>query len=127
MKVHEHGLQSRERSRVYPSKPTCAAGQNAESVRWRDCYAAAMLLGTGMVFSILTFCVEKLIKFKLTAELREKIRRSNCVSMSKLIDGMNDGTNNETSNGTNNETSNGTNNEANVEAETETNAESLNY
>lgn len=85
MKVREHGLQVRERSRVYPSKPTCAGGQNADSVRWRDCYSAALILGVGSFVSIITFCVEKLVKAKLGDELRERIRRSNCISMSKLL------------------------------------------
>lgn len=78
MKVREHGMQTRERSRVYPSKPTCASGQNFGSVRWRDCNAAVWILGCGVFISFITFGLEATVKSKLTAELRSKIKQSNC-------------------------------------------------
>lgn len=74
-KIREHGLQVREPARVYPSKPTCASGQNFGSVRWRDCSAAVWLFGCGIVASIITFCIEILVQFKLTPELRERLKQ----------------------------------------------------
>lgn len=75
LKIREHGLQQRERSRVYPNKPSCASGQNFGSVRWRDCYAAVLILGCGIIISISTFSVEAIVKFQLKAGLRERIRQ----------------------------------------------------
>lgn len=86
MKIREHGLQQRERSRVYPDKPTCASGGNFGSVRWIDCYASVMILGCGGILSLITFGVEIVVKSKLTGTFRNKIRRLNCLS--SLINGV---------------------------------------
>lgn len=79
MKIREHGLQIRERSRIYPNKPTCNGGQNFGSVRWRDCYAAVLILGCGLVMSIVTFCVEALLKCKLDPNIRRKMDKLSCL------------------------------------------------
>lgn len=78
LKIREHGLQMRERSRIYPNKPICSVGQNFGSVRWQDCYAAVLILGCGLFISIFTFSVETLLKFKLNANIRKQLVKLNC-------------------------------------------------
>lgn len=69
MKIREHGIQARERSRVYTQKPKCSLGnQNFESVRMSDCYAAFMVLVYGFAASFGIFLIENLVK------LNEKCR-----------------------------------------------------
>lgn len=62
MKIREHGIQSREKSRVYKSKPKCDSdGKNFGSVRLIDCYVALLILLYGFIAAIFIFCVEKFI------------------------------------------------------------------
>lgn len=53
MKIREHGIQQRERKRVYMERPKCTSnGQNFESVRLSDCFAAYLVLFYGLGASI---------------------------------------------------------------------------
>lgn len=66
MRIREHGIQARERSRVYRSKPKCESdGKNFGSVRLVDCYAALFILVYGFVASVLIFGIEKFLKLKI--------------------------------------------------------------
>lgn len=63
MKIREHGIQIRERSRVYTKRPTCDSnGKNFGSVRLMDCYAAVLIFAYGCVASFLIFCIENIIR-----------------------------------------------------------------
>lgn len=67
MKIREHGIQTRERARIYKMRPKCDSdGKNFGSVRLIDCYAALLILVYGFVASFAIFCVEKFIKSKLS-------------------------------------------------------------
>lgn len=53
-KMREHGLQARVQSQIYTKRPLCHShGQNFESVRIIDCYAALLILAYGFAASIL--------------------------------------------------------------------------
>lgn len=68
MKIREHGIQSRERPRIYAMRPKCTSdGKNFGSVRLIDCHAAMFILLYGFMASFLIFSVEKFIKSKLKA------------------------------------------------------------
>lgn len=71
MKIREHGLQQRERGRVYPGRPKCEGGQNFGSVRWQDCSAAVMILVCGLIISIVTFSVESLTNLLIKARAKK--------------------------------------------------------
>ena len=75
MKIREHGIQSRERTRIYKTKPKCNSdGKNFGSVRLIDCRAALFMLLYGFIASFLIFCVEKSIKSKLN-EICSRIQK----------------------------------------------------
>lgn len=75
MKIREHGIQSRERTRIYKERPKCNSdGKNFGSVRLNDCRAALYMLLYGFIASFFIFCVEKSIKFKLN-EMCTRFRR----------------------------------------------------
>lgn len=77
MKIREHGIQTRERSRIYKMRPKCDSdGKNFGSVRLTDCYAAFLILVYGFAVSFLTFCMEKLLKSKLNRICPTKLK--NC-------------------------------------------------
>lgn len=66
MKVREHGIQSRERTRIYKTRPKCNSdGKNFGSVRLIDCHAAMYILIYGFIASSLIFCMETFMKSKL--------------------------------------------------------------
>lgn len=66
MKLREHGIQSRERARIYKVRPKCNSdGKNFGSVRLIDCRATLFILGYGFIASFIIFCAEKCIKSKL--------------------------------------------------------------
>lgn len=65
MKIREHGIQTRERSRVYRNRPKCNSnGKSFGSVRLIDCYAAFLILVYGLFVSSFVFCGEILLKLK---------------------------------------------------------------
>lgn len=62
--MRENGLQARVQSQVYRKRPQCDAhGQNFESVRLIDCYAALLVLAYGFIASILLLVCE-IVLFK---------------------------------------------------------------
>lgn len=66
MKIREHGIQSRERARVYRSKPKCTSdGKNFGSVRLIDCYAAILIFVYGFFAALFVFGAEMFMKYKL--------------------------------------------------------------
>lgn len=66
MKIREHGIQSRERARVYVNKPQCGSdGKSFGSVRLLDCYAALLIFVYGLGASFLIFCLEKCFEAKI--------------------------------------------------------------
>lgn len=68
MKIREHGIQAREKTRIYKKRPTCNSdGKNFGSVRLIDCHAAMYILLYGYMASLLIFCLEKFINSKLNA------------------------------------------------------------
>lgn len=73
MKIREHGIQARERGRIYSSKPTCASGQNFGSVRLIDCYASLLILGCGFIISAIIYCIETVVNSKLTKILLKNV------------------------------------------------------
>lgn len=76
MKVREHGIQSREKTRIHKMRPKCNSdGKNFGSVRLIDCHAALFILLYGFMASFLFFCVEKSIKSKLNAIVCSQIKR----------------------------------------------------
>lgn len=75
MKIREHGIQSRERLRIYKMRPKCdSEGKNFGSVRLIDCYAALLILVYGFFISLFTFCVEKMLKSKLNHICASKLK-----------------------------------------------------
>lgn len=71
LRIREHGIQLREKSRVMISKPKCDSdGKNFGSVRLIDCYAALMVLVYGFCASLLTFGAELLAVAKLNKMCR---------------------------------------------------------
>lgn len=75
MKIREHGIQSRERKRIYKARPKCTSdGKNFGSVRLNDCHAALYMLLYGFIASLLIFCVEKFIRTKLN-EICTRVQR----------------------------------------------------
>lgn len=73
MKVREHGIQLRERARVYTDRPKCNAdGKNFDSVRLIDCYAAFVLFGYGAGASILLLVVEYAVAKAQNAQRKRK-------------------------------------------------------
>lgn len=76
MKIREHGIQSRERKRIYKTRPKCNSdGKNFGSVRLIDCHAAMYILLYGFMASFLIFCAEKSIKYKLNAIVCSQVKR----------------------------------------------------
>lgn len=74
MKIREHGIQSREKSRVYTSRPKCNSdGKNFGSVRLIDCYAVLFILIYGFIASIIIFGIEIAIKSKLRKLYTQKM------------------------------------------------------
>lgn len=74
MKIREHGIQARERTRIYKQRPKCnSGGQNFGSVRLNDCRAALYILVYGLIASLTVFWVEKFIKTKLI-EIYDRIQ-----------------------------------------------------
>lgn len=66
MKLREHGIQDRERLRLYKSRPTCdPVGKNFGSVRLKDCIAAFLIFGYGLLGSFIMLCIEKLAQIKV--------------------------------------------------------------
>lgn len=75
MKIREHGIQSRERLRIYKMRPKCDSdGKNFGSVRVIDCYAAFLILVYGFLISLFIFCVEKMLKSKLNNFCASKLK-----------------------------------------------------
>lgn len=75
MKIREHGIQSRERSRIYKMRPKCDSdGKNFGSVRLIDCYAALLILVYGFLISLLVFGVEKFFKSKFNNICATKLK-----------------------------------------------------
>lgn len=78
MKIREHGIQLRERGRIYTNKPKCSAtGQNFGSVRLIDCYASLLILACGFIISVIIFCIEKVVSLKFTQRLIQTFSDSN--------------------------------------------------
>lgn len=79
LKIREHGIQSRERSRVYTKRPICDSdGKSFGSVRLFDCYAAFLILVYGFAVAFLMFCLEKnLLKWKLHKMCIKKMQSCN--------------------------------------------------
>lgn len=76
MKIREHGIQSRERTRIYKKRPKCDSdGKNFGSVRLIDCHAALFILLYGFMASFLMFCIEKFVKSKLNAIVCSQMKR----------------------------------------------------
>lgn len=66
MKIREHGIQSRERSRVYRSQPKCDSnGKNFGSVRLVDCKPVFLILAYGFLASSMIFGAEKFVQSKI--------------------------------------------------------------
>lgn len=66
MKLREHGIQDRERLRLYRIRPNCdPVGKNFGSVRLNDCYAAILILGYGFFGSVMMLCIERLAQIKV--------------------------------------------------------------
>lgn len=66
MKIREHGIQLREKSRAYKSRPKCNSdGKNFGSVRLMDCYAAVFILLYGFIASIIIAGIEISISSKM--------------------------------------------------------------
>lgn len=64
-KIREHGIQGREKSRIYTDKPVCSSNtQNFGSVRLIDCYAAFLILCYGIAVSFTILFVENFYKRK---------------------------------------------------------------
>lgn len=64
-RIREHGLQSREVSKIYTKRPKCSShGQNFGSVRFTDCMFAAIVLGYGFLLSFIMLLVEKCLSWK---------------------------------------------------------------
>lgn len=75
MKIREHGIQSRERSRIYKSRPKCDSdGKNFGSVRLIDCYAAILILVYGFFAALLIFFVEIFTKAKMVKMCARKLQ-----------------------------------------------------
>ncbi|XP_055295192.1 uncharacterized protein LOC129564964 [Sitodiplosis mosellana] len=75
-KIREHGIQSRERARVYPNRPTCASdGQNFGSVRLTDCFPVLLIFVYGFLTSFLLFCIETFFGAKLFVDCPAKIKQ----------------------------------------------------
>lgn len=76
MKIREHGIQTRERSRIYKMRPKCDSdGKNFGSVRLIDCHAAFLVLVYGFAISFVTFCVEKFLESKLSKICPTKLEK----------------------------------------------------
>lgn len=74
MKIREHGIQLRQRSRFYVQRPKCDSdGKNFGSVRLMDCYAALLILVYGFAISIFIFCIEKILKSKFNKICASKL------------------------------------------------------
>lgn len=66
MKIREHGIEHREKSRVFRSRPKCDSdGKNFGSVRLIDCYAAILVLVYGLFASFVMFCAENISKINM--------------------------------------------------------------
>ncbi|XP_031617482.1 glutamate receptor 3-like [Contarinia nasturtii] len=75
MKIREHGIQLRERARVYRNKPKCDSnGKNFGSVRLIDCKAVFLILAYGFLASIVIFCAEKFFQSKLNEIFVQKVK-----------------------------------------------------
>lgn len=66
MKIREHGVQTRERARIYRTRPKCefSDGKNFGSVRVIDCYAAVLMFAYGLLLSFFIFCCEVFMRSK---------------------------------------------------------------
>lgn len=65
MKIREHGIQSRERARIYKLRPKCDSNsKNFSSIRINDCYSAFLVFAYGIFASFVLFCGENLMQFK---------------------------------------------------------------
>lgn len=74
MKIREHGIQLREKSRVYKSRPKCDSdGKNFGSVRLIDCYAALLILLYGFLASIIISGIEIAMKTKMRKLCTQKL------------------------------------------------------
>lgn len=74
MKIREHGIQLREKSRVYTSRPRCDSdGKNFGSVRLIDCYIVLLILLYGFIASIIIFGIEIATKSKLKKMCTQKM------------------------------------------------------
>lgn len=75
LRIREHAIQLREKSRLMISKPKCDSdGKNFGSVRLIDCYAALMVLVYGFCASLLTFGAEFLAMRKINKMCRVEPR-----------------------------------------------------
>lgn len=66
MKLREHGIQDRERLRLYRTRPNCdPVGKNFGSVRLNDCYAAVLIMAYGFLGSFIMLCIEQISQIKM--------------------------------------------------------------
>lgn len=76
MKIREHGIQTRERARVYKNRPMCGSdGKSFGSVRLIDCYAALLIFVYGSCASILLFCIEKFVRSNMLNNWSTRIKQ----------------------------------------------------
>lgn len=72
-KIREHGIQSREIRKYFRNRPICSSqGQNYDSVRLIDCYAALLILAYGCALSLMLLLAEKLHVKLMQKKLRER-------------------------------------------------------
>lgn len=75
MKIREHGIQLRQKSRFYTNRPKCDSdGKSFGSVRLIDCYAALLILVYGFLISFLIFCAEKFLKSQVNSICASKLQ-----------------------------------------------------
>ncbi|XP_044755166.1 glutamate receptor 1-like [Coccinella septempunctata] len=61
-RIHEHGLQHREATRIYTRKPPCRVSHgNFGSVGLIDCYFAFIIFGVGSIFTLVVLGTEVLL------------------------------------------------------------------
>jgi len=60
LKLREYGLKYREEYRLYTRKPVCSSQTRFITIGFTECYFALVIMGYGMLLSIIVFVFELL-------------------------------------------------------------------